>query len=228
MKNGRIFTHQQLREMETPLADQVAAAIDGGRLEEAKVLARQMEQEFVPMVHIFEDFVTALLSWVGRQQGEDALRDSLRYAAEKVMQPMHDDLTACDFATLVKVYAGFFRAHTGRGLRIEEDEEKVTLVLDPCGSGGRMVKAGYFAPPKDLFQVADGTDFTFGRRNFPSYCTHCAIFHHIMPIEWSGKPFPPIEVGEGPGDPCRWHLYKNTDKIPDRYYEQVGKKRSLL
>ncbi len=223
--NNRVFSPEELKTLETPLADQIAAAIDRGDYERAKALARQMETEDSLMIYTMEDFVTALLSYIYQQQGDQATGQALRYSAEKVMKPIYDNMKDAACRELVEGYAGFFRAHTGRGLRIEEDEEKVTLILDPCGSGGRMVKQGHFAPPKSLLKIKDAQDITFGREDFPSYCGHCAVFHHIMPIEWSGRPFPPIEVGKGPGDPCRWHVYKDQKAIPEKYYQQVGRNK---
>ena len=226
MTNKRVFSQYELKTLETPLVDRIAAAIDNGQYEEAKLLARQLEAECVPMIYTFEDFVTALLSHICKHLGEDALEGSLRYAADAIMKPMYDGLEGLDFRELVEAFAAFFRAHTGRGLKIEEDDEKVTMILNPCGSGGRMVREGFFDPPKNLHKLKKAQATTFGRGDFPSYCAHCAVFHHIAPIEWSGKPFPPIEVGQGPGDPCKWHFYKDPAAIPARYYEQVGKEKT--
>jgi len=225
MSQQKVFSREELEEMATPLVERIAAAIDGGEYEKAKALSRQLEQECVPMIYTFEDFVTALLSYIYENQGDEALQDSLRYAANAVMKPMHETLVGLGFREKVEVFAGFFRAHTGRGLSIEEDDEKVTLILDLCGSGGRMVREGHFGPPRNLLKVKKGQEITFGEEDFPSYCCHCAVFHHIMPIEWSGKPFPPIEVGSGPGSPCKWHFFKDSGKIPERFFEQVGKSK---
>ena len=225
MSVNRVFSQEDIKILETPLADRIAAAIDAGRHEEAKALARQMEEESIPIIYVLEEWVTALLSYIYRSQGEDALVESLRYSANTWMRPMHDRLIKLDFRRLVEAFAALFRSHTGRGLKVEEDEEKVTLILNPCGSGGRMVKQGYFSPPKNLLKVQRAQEVTFGREYFPSYCTHCAVVHHIMPIEWSGAPLPPIEVGQGPGDPCKWHFYKDRTSIPAYFYKQVGKEK---
>ena len=223
MSGNRVFSQEELDVLETPLADRIAAAIDAGRYEEAKALVRQMEEESSPIIYVFEEWVTALLSYIYKNQGDDALVESLRYSANTWMKPMHDRLMKLDFRGLVEAFAALFRAHTGRGLKVEEDDEKVSLILNLCGSGGRMVKQGYFGPLKNFLKVQKAQEVTFGREDFPSYCTHCAVVHHIMPIEWSGAPLPPIEVGQGPGDPCKWHFYKDRTAIPARFYQQVGK-----
>lgn len=227
MTQKREFSEEEIKAMETPLADQIEAAIDAGEYEKAKALARQLDQEDFAMICNFEDFVAALLSHVYEKHGDQGLKDALQSAAGVLMRSIFDDASNLPFRELVEVYAGFFRAHSGKGLKIEEDDEKVTMTLNPCGSGGRMTQAGYFGPSGKLRLVKGPLPLTFGRDEFPCYCSHCTVFHHTAPIEWSGRPFPPIDVGPGPGDPCKWHLYKNRDAIPDRFYEQVNKKKNL-
>ncbi|MFB3815806.1 MAG: hypothetical protein ACE14L_17020 [Terriglobales bacterium] len=223
MSKGQVFSQEELKALETPLADQIATAIDRGEYDKAKALAQQMEKEASVIIYTMEEFVTALLSYVYQTEGDAGTEKALRYSAGKVMKPIFDGLGSKTFRETVEGFASFFRAHSCRGLRIEEDDEKVTLVLDPCGSGGRMVQEGHFEAPKNLLRIKKAQAITFFREDFPSYCSHCAVFHHMMPIEWSGRPFPPIELGKGPGDPCKWHVYKDQTKIPERYYEQVGK-----
>lgn len=225
MSQKHVFTPKELRLLSTPLADRISQSIDHGRYEEAKSLALQLEAESTANIYAFEDFVTALLSYIYKNHGDGSLEASLTFCADILIKPLHDSMADLSFRETVEAFAALFRSHTGRGLTIKEDNEKVTLVLNPCGSGGRMVKDGYFAPPKNLLNIKDAKAITFGRKDFPSYCCHCAVLHHIMPIQWSGKPFPPIEVGDGPGEPCKWHFYKDLSAIPKRYYEQVGKKK---
>lgn len=225
MSENRVFSPGELRLLSTPLSDRISQAIDQGRYEEAKSLAVQLDSESTANIFAFEDFVTALLSYIYQKHGDAPLEASLRFCADILIKPLHDSMADLGFRETVEAFAALFRSHTGRGLKIQEDDEKVTLILDPCGSGGRMVKDGYFAPPKNLLKIKDAQAITFGRKDFPSYCCHCAVLHHIMPFEWSGKPFPPIEVGNGPGDPCKWHFYKDPATIPDRYYQQVGKQK---
>jgi hypothetical protein len=224
MTSKRIFSDKELKAMETPLADQIAAAIDAGEYEKAKSLARQLDTEDFSVICTFEDFVAALLSHIYEKQGDQALLDALQSSADFLMKAIFDQIANLPFRELVEAFAGMFRAHSRKGLKIEEDDEKVTLTLDPCGSGQRMVQAGYFGPSK-LQNVKGPLAITFGRDQIPCYCSHCTVFHHLKPIEWSGRPFPPIEVGPGPG-PCKWHFYKDPDAIPARYYEQVGKKKA--
>ena len=225
MNQNRVFSDEEIKTMQTPLADRIAAAIDAGEYESAKTLARQLETEDFSIICTFEDFVASLLSHIYETDGDQALQDALQHAADFLMKSIFEHVANLPFRDRVEAFAAMFRAHSRNGLKIEEDDEKVTLTLDPCGSGERMVEAGYFEASR-LQTVQGPLPLTFGRDQFPCYCSHCAVFHHLKPIEWSGRPFPPIEVGPGPG-PCKWHLYKDPDAIPDRYYEHVGKKKAL-
>lgn len=225
MTANRIFSEEALKALETPLSDRIAKAIDGGQLEEAKTLARQMEAESFSLVCLLEDWADILLSYIYKNQGDEVFVESLRDSATALMKPALDQFAKMGFREVVEAWAAIFRAQAGRGLKVVEDDEKVTLIMDPCGSGGRMVKEGYFGPPKNFLKIKKAQDATFGREDFPPYCAHCAVFYHIMPIEWSGVPLPPIEVGQGPGNPCKWHFYKDRKAIPDRYYQQVGKEK---
>ena len=225
MDEKRIFSDQELKVLATPLSDRICEAIDSGQYDVAKALAQELGAESTPNLHAFEEFVAALIAYIYQQHGDDVLEDALRYCANIVIAPMLESILALSVRERVEAFARLFRAHSGRALRIEEDDEKVTLVLDPCGSGGWMVQEGAFGPEGKFPCIEKAQGITFGRENFPCYCAHCAVLHHIVPIEQTGAPFPPIEVGEGPGDPCKWIFYKDHAEVPERYYAQVGMQR---
>ena len=69
MSQERLFTDQELKEMGTPTSEAIIQAIDRGDLESAKKLSRRMHKEFQAMHDLFRDWVTALLSFVGRNTG---------------------------------------------------------------------------------------------------------------------------------------------------------------
>lgn len=225
MNDERIFTDSERRDLETPLADRICEAIDQKQDDAAKELVHALADESLPNIHLFEEFVAALIAYIYDQFGDDALETALKYCGAILMAPMVEGMSGASTREKVEIFARFFRAHSGRGLRVEEDDEKVSLILDPCGSGGRMVQDGFFGQDGKFPCVKRAQGMTFGRANFPCYCTHCAVLHHIVPIERTGTPFPPIEVGAGPGDPCKWLFYKDQAAIPERYYRQVGMQR---
>jgi hypothetical protein len=102
------------------------------------------------------------------------------------------------------------------------------FVLDPCGSGGRMFREEM---TKDRFHygtdlapiVRDPHPLTFGRTDFPMYCTHCASGNRE---QFTGKPLIFVVDGHAQmrrGMPCRQYLWKKgaAPAVDDRLLRQV-------
>jgi hypothetical protein len=69
-------------------------------------------------------------------------------------------------------------------------------------------------------------DWSYGRKGFPLYCTHCSFMNESMPIQWSGYPLYPSEPPEDySSDPCTWYWYKDPDEIPERHWQRYGAKK---
>ena len=219
----KIFTEAELKEMGTEIPDLIAQAIDAGDLEKAKKLGRRMHGEFFAMHEGFRDWIVHLMSFVGRRLGDEALYEFLHEEFEGFVElkKMYDK---ADFRRKVQMLAGGLRGHV-TSIRIEEDDEKVTVMMTPCGSGGRAILAGSYGPPKNFLLVKKPQVMTCGRSDFPVYCCHCP-FQDIVPIEATGYPIwvtvPSEKLGE---EPCRFILYKDPDNIPAEYYERFGLKK---
>lgn len=223
---ARLFSEEELKELVTPLADRICDAIDRGNREKAKELTRQLEKDSFPLLYLFEEWVTVLLTYIGKNYGDKEIYEALRLSAESWFKPWHDGLAKIDIKDRIKAFAATMRAHTGRGfVKIEEDEEKFAFILNPCGSGLRMLRDGYYRYPKNLLLIEKAQPITFNRENFPAYCTHCAVIHQIMPIEWGGAPLPIMVPPKTEKEPCRMLFYKDPGRIPKEYYEVVGKSK---
>ena len=73
--------------------------------------------------------------------------------------------------------------------------------MNPCGSGQRLVRNGRYG--EDGWGVTDEAhDWSYGRKGFPLYCTHCAFMNELGPINWIGYPVypshPPDDFEEDP------------------------------
>ena len=91
-----------------------------------------------------------------------------------------------------------WRAHSCSGagpepgkFDIEEDDEKITFILNPSGSCGRLWRRGLYGPPKNYGMTKEAHDWSFHRKDFPYYCTHCSFMNESLPIEWTGVPLYP-------------------------------------
>ena len=71
-------------------------------------------------------------------------------------------------------------------------------------------------------------DWSYNRKDFPLYCTHCAFMNEIQPIDWIGYPVYPSDPPEDyERDPCTWYWYKDPADIPARHFERWGKNRGV-
>jgi hypothetical protein len=221
----RLFTEAELLDMGKETVDLVEAAIDAGDLQKAKKLNRRMYKEFFSMHEGFRDWIATLMSYIQKHMGDEALQEALTDVFK-------------DFVFLAQIYkienmkrqgqmlAGGFRGHLCP-LKVEEDDDKITVMMTPCGSGGRAVLNGLYNPPKSLAKITKPQRMTWGRSDVPVYCAHCAL-QDIIPMEATGYPIwiiePPEEFGK---QPCKFILYKDPDKIPAKYYERYGLKKPV-
>lgn len=225
-RGKRVFTEAELREQEVETVDLIQQAIEAGDLEKAKKLARRMYKEFFAMHETFRDWIIGLLSFIGRRMGEGALYEALPETMPNVIE-LAKAYRKEDIRRQVQMLAAGLRGHLVP-LVIEEDDEKFTIMMTPCGSGGRAILNGSYGPPKNFLKIKNPHIMTFGRSDFPVYCCHCA-FMDIIPIEATGTPIWVTVPAEKLGvEPCQALIYKDPEKIPAEYYERYGKKKPNL
>jgi hypothetical protein len=105
---------------------------------------------------------------------------------------------------------------------VEEDDEKFTFINDPCGSGGRMMRAGRFDGNGKFARVKKAQPQTFNRENLPVYCAHCAVWNGIMTVKWYGRIHWAVQPPENPEDPCLMYMYKDRKSVPEKFYKGIG------
>lgn len=226
MKAKKVFTDEELREMGIQTAELIQDAIDADDKEKAKKLTRRMYREFLAMHDLYRDWSAALLSFIGRRYGDEVLQEALRESCAVWLRPLAGLLKQCDEEGSIRrkaeIMAGGMRGHL-MPVKVEEDEEKFIFLMEPCGSGGRLVQEGYYESPVDLLKIEKPQPMTCGQSDFPVYCAHGPIMA-MLGIEWSGAPFffeePSDKVGE---KPCKIYLYKDPKDTPAELYAKVGK-----
>ncbi len=225
MAKERLFSAEELAEMGKPTVEAIQEAIDQGDGEKAKKLSRRMYKEFLAMHDLYLHFVTGLLSYVGREYGDQALYAGLHEACAAFLRPLAEVYRGMEPRRRAELMASGLRGHL-QPLKVEEDDEKFTFMMQPCGSGGRLLLQGaYDGPPNNFHKVGKAQPMTYGRENHPVYCVHCA-FQEILPIEWEGVPLFITEPSANLGvEPCRIYIYKDPADIPARFYERIGKRK---
>ena len=226
MGNNRIFTDEELINLGTQTRDLIKEAIDAGDNEKAKLLTDRMYNELAFIHDGYMCWIAGLLTHIYNKYGGPALEEAEIEAHTLERKISMPPPSKNDFRTVVEHTVAALHGHVHAQTMLTEDDEKVTISVDPCGSGGRIIQMGGYEPENGLAKIAEAASYTWGQSDLPIYCVHCPITEK-MSVEGGGtfrsvKDFP---VNEPKGPCCEYHIYKNPDDIPERYYTRIGKKK---
>ncbi|MGI6090547.1 MAG: hypothetical protein ACOYEL_04075 [Saccharofermentanales bacterium] len=107
----------------------------------------------------------------------------------------------------------------------EEDDKKITFILDRCNSGGWLI-----TECADEVQKLDSPDKrSYNKEGFQCYCLNCTTMWEFGWYKWFGWPLfimnvPTISDNSGR---CEMVMYKDPKDIPDSYYERTGLERKI-
>ena len=229
----RWFSEQELRELSRPTMDRAIEALDAGRGEEARALREEMKNEWLMLHDLMAESILGLISFVQERMGDEGVQAAWETSMEKGWRRHNDAIRALDRRALVYLLAATWRAHSASGMgehpgafEISEDEEKVTFRMNPCGSGQRLVRRGLYER-HGYGKTREAHPWSYGRRDFPLYCTHCSFMNEWLPIQWSSFPLYPSDPPEDyHRDPCTWYWYKDPEDIPERHWQRYGAVKS--
>ena len=158
--------------------------------------------------------------------------EAWEWSLERSWKQAVTKISDSDRRAIAQALAATWRAHSTSAVgprpgafEVAEDEEKLTFTMNPCGSGQRLWRNGRYGP--DGWGLTDEAhDWSYGRKGFPLYCTHCAFMNELGPINWIGYPVYPSDPPEDfDRDPCTWYWYKDPDDIPERHWKRYGLER---
>jgi hypothetical protein len=138
-----------------------------------------------------------------------------------------------DRRRIVEALATTWRAHSCSGtgpnpgaFTIEEDDEKFIFRMNPCGSGQRLWRNGLYRGEDAYGLTREAHDWSYDRKDFPLYCTHCTFMNELLPIKWYGMPLYPSHPPEDfDHDPCTWFWFKDPADVPELYWRRYGLER---
>ncbi len=208
------------RREQAAVSEKIVEALKVKNSDAVNNLLDEKEAQFMPIHDYYVETLATIFNWAYTTYGDDALFEVLKGSAEsqKAGFDSWEKMRSEDFA---RVTAFLAKSHMGK-MTVLEDDEKFTFVSDPCGSGGRMMRKGLFDEGGKFARVKDAQPQTFGKKELPVYCAHCAVWNGIMATEWYGRIQWAIEPPEEADQPCRMHIYKDRDEIPDRFYKALG------
>jgi hypothetical protein len=224
MNNQRVFTDQELQEMGRRTIDLVFEAIDAGDKVKAKELVQRMQKEFLHLHDGYGIWVSGLQSYIYKKLGIDALEEAEREAHTIEAKTVFLPPEKTDLRSNVENLASGLRGHM-QPIKIYEDDEKISLTMQPCGSGERIIQRGAYNPEIGLARVEDPHPITWGMKDFPIYCVHCPVME-MLQIEGTGA-FGACHIVAEPiyNGSCQFVFYKNPESIPEEFYTRIGKQK---
>src|SRR5437588_683421 len=136
------FTESELVSMTMPAWERAKEAIADGRLADAVALIDEAAARTRGLQIYSIEWITSLLSFVGRELGEDAVERALRASGDEFIRTRREPEGAPSWDTLpatvrAKAIARAMVANGGQ-CDVDEDDEKIILSFR-CGSGGRLI-----------------------------------------------------------------------------------------
>jgi hypothetical protein len=210
--------------------DRALAALEAGDLERVRELCEDMRYEWRYLHDLMAESMLGLITFIQERLGDDGVADAWTSTFERGWKRDTSQVVDRDRRKIVDALAATWRAHSVSGVgpvpasfSIEEDDEKFTFRMHPCGSGQRLYQRGLYEGPTAYGTTATAHDWSFDRAKFPLYCTHCSFMNEMLPIRWYGAPLypcdPPTDFDR---DPCTWYWYKDAADIPERHWERYG------
>ncbi len=213
----RKVRQDDVTELAIPTWTLVREAIQSGRTDEALDFmeyecTRNKEVHDI-LVQFMERFITHIASF-----GEEEV--------EKIWRQIFDSLAgslgsrALSVEETLQLDAEFQRCHYG-DFTVVEEPDRYVMTCDPCGSLGRLRRTRSVGVTKKAYP------WSRGKSGVPYYCTHCAIFWEIIPIEQQEYPKRIHLLGDRPEDPCVHLFYKKPELIPEEYFTRIGKTKTI-
>lgn len=211
-----------------PPWERAKQALDRGDIDAARAAIDDAAGRWRSLQDYSISWITSLLSFVGRELGEDGVERALRQFGDEFIRarrtpppgrPAWDELPAeVRAAAITKAMVANFGA-----CEVAEDDEKITLSFR-CGTGGRLIDEGRYDDADGPFlTLREPAPRTFGRAALPVYCAHCSVNNEMQAVEWGSAPVTVEHPPERPGEPCVHHVYRDVAALPPEVYVRIGR-----
>lgn len=180
-------------------------------------MGRTIHDMLIIYTSTFPDMVSESF---GQNAAEKIVDHSFR--SSSFFEPMWSAVVTFSPLALAAFLAEHLRDHysgkdRGGSVQIIEESDCYKLICSPCGSGGALRNCLH-----NLRLLPAATPATWGLKGcVPLYCTHCA-FNSITAISKVGYPALITEFQSDPNKECSWVIYKDPQKIPEKYFHEVG------
>lgn len=228
-----LFTEAERRELTQTRVQRAREQLALGDADIAPLLNGQ-RKEWMPWHDFAVVWLAHLYAAALEIGGQPYLDELLALTYEPAFVAGFPRYAALDDEALAREIARTWNYHCA-DFRLHEEDERFVFTLDPCGSGGRLLRGQmwrdmfhYGAPLSPL--IAEPQPINFMRRDAPSYCTHCAASNRVQ-LRGAADPAVPLffvidgHVQVAPGMPCRTYVYKrgaDRSRVDSALFHQVG------
>lgn len=106
--------------------------------------------------------------------------------------------------------------------QVIEDDKKIRLIFDPCGSGGALRRR----LEADVVNLKEEHQLAWNKCGEVNlYCSHCAL-NEKFSIDLFGYPKLVVEFENDANKPCGWTIYKDKKDVPQEVFDRLGMTRS--
>lgn len=194
-------------------------ASQDGDTDAAREALVELEAHHESMHDLAMHWFAELLSEARKVYGEAGLERMLRRSGEEFAGDF-EKWSSMSAEELVSASSFMQLSHPHSWLDIEEDDEKYTL-HQGCGTGGRMIREGFFDSPDGYQRSDEATDYSVGKAGMPTYCLHCTVWNTLQSTERFGRT--PWVIEHPLDDSCTVHIYKDQERVPGEYLRRLEK-----
>ena len=228
-----LFTEAERSELTQTRVQRARARLAQGNTEVAALIDGQ-RKEWMPWHDFAVVWLAHLYAAALEIGGQPYLDELLAQTYEPAFVAGFPRYAALDDEALAREIARTWNYHCA-DFRLHEEDERFVFTLDPCGSGGRLLRGQmwrdmfhYGAPLSPL--IAEPQPINFMRRDAPSYCTHCAASNRAQ-LRGAADPAVPLffvidgHAQMAPGMPCRTYAYKrgaDRTRVDAALFHEVG------
>lgn len=182
-------------------------AVKAGDKDKALKSIEELYQMFLSLHDRYGDWMLLLLTFIGEKLGEEAVEEATRRGANEIYSDRWvDGFRRMTAEEITRAMCLVHKTHYS-DYYVEEDDEKFVIVINYCGSGGRMQKQEIGGKTQKAYP------WSYDQKGVNYYCVHESVFNQAF-REWKfdkikfeyGKQFD--DEGKPTGEPCRYIIYK--------------------
>ncbi|MGW8322264.1 MAG: hypothetical protein ACWGSD_11990, partial [Thermodesulfobacteriota bacterium] len=162
----RYFTDEELIKESRPLADLALEALEAGQVPQLHHLLNEMDQGHAGLCGLGLQWLPRMWGKIRADFGEDVLDGMLGKSSAYLMEPYVEEFLGGDEKGVIsQIIRMWVYQHTANIVPLGETDEQIAFSLTPCGSGGKVLLAGWpQSLPDVLGPCSDGT---------PIFCRGC-------------------------------------------------------